>query len=594
MAVPRVSAAFSRQMRAGWPRPAAQPARRLSSSMAMPQALARAAPWQQPKGADVAGQYSVPFPTVDGTPDLFRRAEDLQAAQTCTAPAEEELLLRISRLIEDDPNLAARFAERLRLGGRECLAGLEAACIEGEKADICPPTSTQLRQVWAASALPFLGFGILDNAIMIIFGDVLDMSLCTTLGFSTMAAAALGNTFSDGIGVFSGGMVEDMAAKAGFEAPSLSRAQEDLGCTKRAERFGQLFGITAGCLIGMFPLLFMHTKDQEAARRVTMMNMYNHAVVGVQEILSAEAAMIALVDEDDQLVSASAAHHGKEFAFRVPVGEGVWGYVAQTGQFLNIADLTAPDAKEYYRPELDGNFADTGIAVKSVLCMPILGYDEASGRCDKVLGVVGVVNKKDTSGFSERDEDALAALCAHISTSLSFAHGGEHGFQEALERLSQALRTRGVRINPAANHRVHNLYVAVMQQVCGVVKADRVELLAVDAANNEVRYLASTADAGKVSAHERSPVCDAGIVAEAVSRRRPVLRGGQLCCPVLDSNGKAIGAVRVIALHDEERSFGEEEVHFVTSIAHRMALTMEGPGSSLGRLLLEIQRRPEE
>eukprot|EP00662_Eupelagonemidae_sp_cell21_P004904 gene4904-56719_t len=47
-----------------------------------------------------------------------------------------------------------------------------------------------------------------------------------------MAAAALGNTFSDAMGVFSGGMVEDFAVRCGFEAPVLSRAQEDMPATR--------------------------------------------------------------------------------------------------------------------------------------------------------------------------------------------------------------------------------------------------------------------------------------------------------------------------------------------------------------------------
>merc|ERR1719343_510517 len=95
------------------------------------------------------------------------------------------------------------------------------------------PTPAQLKQLAAASALPFLGFGILDNAIMIVFGDFIDLTLCTTFGFSTMAAAALGNTVSDGFGVFSGGLVEDLAIKAGFEAPPLSRAQQAMTSTKK-------------------------------------------------------------------------------------------------------------------------------------------------------------------------------------------------------------------------------------------------------------------------------------------------------------------------------------------------------------------------
>ena len=41
---------------------------------------------------------------------------------------------------------------------------------------------------------------------MIIAGDAIDKTLCVAMGFSSMAAAALGNTLSDVAGVFSGSL----------------------------------------------------------------------------------------------------------------------------------------------------------------------------------------------------------------------------------------------------------------------------------------------------------------------------------------------------------------------------------------------------
>lgn len=90
------------------------------------------------------------------------------------------------------------------------------------------PTSIQLRGVFIASAIPFVGFGFLDNFLMILAGDAIDATLCVAFGFSTMAAAALGNTISDIAGVFSGGVVEDWARKMGIEMPPLSHEQRTL------------------------------------------------------------------------------------------------------------------------------------------------------------------------------------------------------------------------------------------------------------------------------------------------------------------------------------------------------------------------------
>ena len=46
-------------------------------------------------------------------------------------------------------------------------------------------------EVGMAASIPFVGFGILDNAIMIFFGDIIDMTLCVKMGFSTMAPRML-------------------------------------------------------------------------------------------------------------------------------------------------------------------------------------------------------------------------------------------------------------------------------------------------------------------------------------------------------------------------------------------------------------------
>ncbi|XP_062935897.1 transmembrane protein 65 isoform X4 [Cynocephalus volans] len=66
-----------------------------------------------------------------------------------------------------------------------------------EKLEAPPPTPGQLRYVFIHNAIPFIGFGFLDNAIMIVAGTHIELSIGIILGISTMAAAALGNLVSD-------------------------------------------------------------------------------------------------------------------------------------------------------------------------------------------------------------------------------------------------------------------------------------------------------------------------------------------------------------------------------------------------------------
>ncbi|VDK35740.1 unnamed protein product [Taenia asiatica] len=55
--------------------------------------------------------------------------------------------------------------------------------------DSTPVSHSQLRLVFLASATPFIGFGFLDNFIMIVAGEYVDLTLATVFGFSTMAVS---------------------------------------------------------------------------------------------------------------------------------------------------------------------------------------------------------------------------------------------------------------------------------------------------------------------------------------------------------------------------------------------------------------------
>jgi len=59
------------------------------------------------------------------------------------------------------------------------------------------PTLSQLRELFVASAIPMVGFGFMDNFIMIQAGGYIDATLGVKMGLATMTAAAMGQVFSD-------------------------------------------------------------------------------------------------------------------------------------------------------------------------------------------------------------------------------------------------------------------------------------------------------------------------------------------------------------------------------------------------------------
>ena len=121
------------------------------------------------------------------------------------------------------------------------------------------PSFTQCRICFIHNAVPFIGFGFLDNAVMILVGDYIDSTIGVAFHISVLAAAAFGNTISDLVGIFFGGYVELVADRMGLPQPKFSAQEADSLYARIAKNGGQAFGIVLGCLLGMFPLLFMDT-----------------------------------------------------------------------------------------------------------------------------------------------------------------------------------------------------------------------------------------------------------------------------------------------------------------------------------------------
>lgn len=102
---------------------------------------------------------------------------------------------------------------------------------------------------------------------MLIFqGDYIDFYLGSYFILTTMGAAAIGNTFSDILGIGTAFYVERLANKVGYTPPKLSPMQMDLPISRNFANLGRVLGVTLGCILGMVPLLFFRRpeKDEKA------------------------------------------------------------------------------------------------------------------------------------------------------------------------------------------------------------------------------------------------------------------------------------------------------------------------------------------
>nr|CAD2144599.1 unnamed protein product [Meloidogyne enterolobii] len=175
------------------------------------------------------------------------RIDDLAAAKQIASkigPAERELLLQI--LVKESPNYTD-----IRNGEEEGELHFD-----------------QLRQLFTINTIPFIGFGFLDNAIMVLAGEYIDQSLGTLLCISTMAAAALGNIISDVAGVGLAHYVEVFVTRLGFKSPTLTSKQLESRKARLTVNLARAFGLIVGCLLGMFPLLFFGEVDKSKSEIV--------------------------------------------------------------------------------------------------------------------------------------------------------------------------------------------------------------------------------------------------------------------------------------------------------------------------------------
>lgn len=162
------------------------------------------------------------------------------------------------------------------------------------------PSQYELRIYALTSGLPFIGFGIMDNAILIWAGDKIDTHLGVVFGISTLCAAAIGNIISDIAGVGLGTWIEDFCARR-VKLPklNLTNAQRNLRSVRFAGQAGNCIGLTIGCIIGMFPLLWIDTKEIQKQKHVTQIkNMTQEVMEEAKSLVGAESTcLFFLVDK---------------------------------------------------------------------------------------------------------------------------------------------------------------------------------------------------------------------------------------------------------------------------------------------------------
>ena len=206
-----------------------------------------------------------------------------------------------------------------------------------------PPSPETLRKIFVFNAVPFVAFGFIDNTVLIYAGDAIDNSVGVAFGLSSLAAAAMGQIFSDTSGVLFGGAIEAWFLKMGFTQPVLTVEQNMMRVTRMTSTWGKVIGVVTGCTLGLLNLLLIDPHAAEKAKEEKEFTAMFRAIMDEgHNVVDCAAASLWIVDYDKKefWTRASSGNVMDDAIVRRPFGVGIVGHVATTGNVSNVTDCT--------------------------------------------------------------------------------------------------------------------------------------------------------------------------------------------------------------------------------------------------------------
>ncbi len=125
------------------------------------------------------------------------------------------------------------------------------------------------------------------------------------------------------------------------------------------------------------------------------------------KLLACDRTSVFLLDRERNELCTSVAQGTN--TIRIPVGKGIAGSVASSGETVNIVHAYAD---ERFNPEIDRR---TGYTTQNMLCMPLRNHTGA------VVGVVQCINSLSGQPFSAYEEQVLATLGAQAGVAVDNA-----------------------------------------------------------------------------------------------------------------------------------------------------------------------------
>ena len=294
-----------------------------------------------------------------------------------------------------------------------------------------------------------------------------------------------------------------------------------------------------------------------------------------KQLLHADRCTLFLVDQAGKQLW-SRFTDGSDLC--VPLGVGLCGTVAVTGERINIRDAYNDNR---FNSESDKK---TGYHTKTVLCLPI-----RNSRQD-IIGVVQMLNKLSRNGgegevfFTLTDERTLEALAAQAAISIENSIAITSITQQAAQKNSLLEVTKAV----FSQADLSNLFTIVMKQARDLLKVDRCTLFVVDEHTSELWSMVAD------GTHEIRIPKTAGIAGSCyaaasliniedayadqrfnpeVDRRTGYRTKSILVSPIKNKQGKVVGVLQMI--NKMSGVFNTDDEELLTALSQQVGIAIE-------------------
>jgi adenylate cyclase len=286
---------------------------------------------------------------------------------------------------------------------------------------------------------------------------------------------------------------------------------------------------------------------QALSRELDLTRLLQIIMDKASRLLSADRSSLFVVDEERGELWSKIAQGLEVREIRIPIGQGIAGQVAATGERVNIADAYT-DAR--FNQDVDRR---TGYRTRSILAGPVR---DASGR---IVAVLQLLNRLDEAPFDADDERLLDAFVGQVAIALRNA--------QQMELIEERRKTSELLLDVmksfSSELEIDLLLRRIMDRTSTVLQAERSTLFLIDTRTREIW---SKVAQGRDMVEIRVPIGRgiAGTVAatgetinipdayadprfnQEVDRRTGYRTRTILCAPIRDGQGVVVGVAQVL------------------------------------------------